>query len=369
MHPSLSLCMIVKDEEKYIRRCLESAKDIFDEIIIVDTGSKDQTVQIAGTFGAKTVSCQWQDDFSIPRNISLEHATGDWIFILDADEWLGPESKRQIESLIRKKDIPGYRVLIQLHPDWTEMKSVRLFRNLPDLRFRGVFHEMLTFSEEQRYRIRMSDITIHHEPWTEEKERNKLPRNESMLQKHLTEFPRDIYQILDLARIKIKVKKLHESRALLESASDILHEKKFQKDLYEFYLAHYYLYLLNYYRALADSRNQLCVCEKAVSEVPMYPLFVFEAAMLYYEKQNYDQALEHFKKCLAFNEKQAFENNMFSPRSILGSQSLAGIGYCYFRKKKFKPAARYFKDSLALKNDAKIKTMYHSAVMLGNHPH
>src|SRR5204863_5400745 len=84
--PRLSLCMIVKNEERFLRNCLESVKDIVDEMVIVDTGSTDSTLDIAREYGAKVIPHVWKDDFSEARNVSLDHATGDWALWLDADE-------------------------------------------------------------------------------------------------------------------------------------------------------------------------------------------------------------------------------------------------------------------------------------------
>ena len=78
--------MIVKDEAAMLGPCLESVKELMDEIIIVDTGSTDETVALSEKFGAKVIRHQWQNDFALARNLSLEQATGDWILFLDADE-------------------------------------------------------------------------------------------------------------------------------------------------------------------------------------------------------------------------------------------------------------------------------------------
>ncbi|RLB04217.1 MAG: glycosyltransferase, partial [Deltaproteobacteria bacterium] len=90
--PRLSVCMIVKNEEKMLPKCLESIREVADEIIIVDTGSTDNTVAIAESFGAKVYFHPWEKDFSKHRNQSLSYATGDWILQIDADETLEPES-------------------------------------------------------------------------------------------------------------------------------------------------------------------------------------------------------------------------------------------------------------------------------------
>lgn len=96
----LSLCVIAKNEEKNIARCLKSVRGAVDEIIVVDTGSTDKTVQIAKRYGAKVFYYEWCNDFASARNYSIDKSTGDWILILDADEELAPISKKNIRSLM-----------------------------------------------------------------------------------------------------------------------------------------------------------------------------------------------------------------------------------------------------------------------------
>src|SRR3989338_5592832 len=99
---TISLCMITKNEEKYLEQCLNSVKDLVDETIIVDTGSTDKTKEIAKRFNAKVYDFKWADDFSAARNESLKHATKDWILILDADEVMDKEAVKTIkEDLIK----------------------------------------------------------------------------------------------------------------------------------------------------------------------------------------------------------------------------------------------------------------------------
>ncbi len=88
----LSVCMIVRDEEKVLSRCLKSVEGIADELIVVDTGSKDNTITIAKDFDARVFHFEWCDDFAAARNESLKHATGDWILQIDADEELPASS-------------------------------------------------------------------------------------------------------------------------------------------------------------------------------------------------------------------------------------------------------------------------------------
>src|SRR3989344_2135515 len=96
---TISLCMIAKNEEKHLEECLNSVKELVDEVIIVDTGSTDKTKQIAKKFNAKIYDFKWVDDFSAARNESLKHATKDWILVLDADEVLDKEALKVIKNV------------------------------------------------------------------------------------------------------------------------------------------------------------------------------------------------------------------------------------------------------------------------------
>ncbi len=100
---TLSLCMIVKNEERHLVRCLRSVRDVVDEMIIVDTGSTDKTIDIAKVFGAKVFNFPWTGNFSEARNQSLAHATGDWILVLDADEVIAARHLDELKALIRKR--------------------------------------------------------------------------------------------------------------------------------------------------------------------------------------------------------------------------------------------------------------------------
>src|SRR3989338_8280401 len=101
---TISLCMLAKNEEKYLEQCLDSVKEFVDEIIIIDTGSADKTKGIAKKFGAKIYDFKWQDDFSAARNESLKHATKDWILVLDADEVIDEEGKKKIKEAVENAD-------------------------------------------------------------------------------------------------------------------------------------------------------------------------------------------------------------------------------------------------------------------------
>jgi len=101
MKPKISLCMIVRDEEGNLAGCLLPVKDVFDEIVVVDTGSQDRTTEIARRLGAKVHQFPWEDDFAQARNVSLQYATGDWIFWMDADDRLARGEAIKLKRLAK----------------------------------------------------------------------------------------------------------------------------------------------------------------------------------------------------------------------------------------------------------------------------
>ena len=184
---TLSLCMIVKNEEQHLTRCLMSATPVVDEIIIVDTGSTDRTKDIARAFGAKVFDFPWTNDFSEARNVSLSKATGDWILVLDADEVISSLDYPAIEKIVKKK--PAKPVAYNLNTrnytnevntkgwvandrkylreeagiGWFPSAKVRLFANDKRIKFHNPVHEFVEGSlEKAGIEIKPSGIPVHH---------------------------------------------------------------------------------------------------------------------------------------------------------------------------------------------------------------
>ena len=170
MKNQVSLCMIVKDEEEYLPKCLASINDIVDEIVIVDTGSADKTVEIAKNFGAKVYYFKWNNNFSEARNESLKYATKDWIFILDADDELTLESKENFKMLLNsaldEKAIYHFETL-SYYGSSIEKDNIavnlnpRLFKNNRGIHYEGEVHNQL-ISSEGDYNAVCKEIKIYH---------------------------------------------------------------------------------------------------------------------------------------------------------------------------------------------------------------
>ncbi|MFB5679277.1 glycosyltransferase [Paenibacillus terreus] len=199
--PSISLCMIVRNEEKYLPKCLSSVQGTVDEIIIVDTGSTDDTVAIAKSFGAKVIRMPWQGSFADARNRSFDEATGDWILWLDADEELDAEEAGKLKELLAHNDarehgIEGILLVVtNLFKGGLEYNSLlRIVRNRPQYRFEGRVHEqivpsMLKFTPDLK--IGQVNIHVYHHGYLVENvvDKDKGRRNTTLLRQAMSEQP------------------------------------------------------------------------------------------------------------------------------------------------------------------------------------
>ncbi len=189
--PSISVCMMVKDEEKNLPRALESVKDWVDEIIVVDTGSTDSTIEIAESYGAKIYHHPWENDFSKHRNQSISYATSDWLLILDADEELDPKTAPQLRQITSApEEVCGF--LFELYNDVTAggqtmVLHPRLFRNRVGFHYQGKVHNRPTvLGDIARTNIRLIHYGYNETPEVMEAKHN---RRVAMIRKWVDEEP------------------------------------------------------------------------------------------------------------------------------------------------------------------------------------
>lgn len=195
---AISACLIARDESEFIGTCISSIRDAVDEIVVVDTGSRDGTPSIARRLGARVVERAWPDDFALARNWALEEAKGAWVFILDADEQLVPSDAGKLKLLAASGKYDGYLVNIHHFADDHERhivsQRVGLFRNDPRYRFRGAVHEQIAGAIlESGGRLATSDVHLLHrgyEPWVMSI-RRKHERNLRILRSELLRRPED----------------------------------------------------------------------------------------------------------------------------------------------------------------------------------
>ncbi len=211
--PLLSLCMIVKNEEKMLPGLLDSVDGLWDELVVADTGSDDGTVALLNTAGAVVVPHTWQDDFAAARNASLAVATGRWVLFLDADERTTPSLNEQIRDLVTDDKIGAATVVMRNELPGGQHRDanlLRLFRRDPQIRFRHRIHEDVledveAFLERRQLQMRQLSGLVHHLGYVREvaADKNKKQRDQDLLRRTLAEDPHDFYcwfKLLESAR-------------------------------------------------------------------------------------------------------------------------------------------------------------------------
>jgi tetratricopeptide (TPR) repeat protein len=215
--PRLTVCLIVKNEEKFLGCCLQSVQGLAQQIVVVDTGSTDRTVDIAREFNAEVHAFPWNDDFSAARNEALKYAAGDWVLTVDADEELLPEHRETILQEMKADGVIGYRIPIinQGREDEGCGYVPRLFRNAPGLCFIGRIHEQVFSSLEARAQEwglenRLGRSVLLHHGYSKEMVdcRGKKERNLRLLKLAVEELPGELNLMMNLGLELIRSGKL-----------------------------------------------------------------------------------------------------------------------------------------------------------------
>ena len=187
---TISLCMIVRNEEKNIKRALDSLLNTIDELIIVDTGSTDNTIEIAKPYGAKIFNFEWNCNFSDARNFALKQATCDWIFIMDADEEIEQTTKSLLyEAIQYDQGIANFLfVTSRIGNDIIQTPQARLFRNYQNIEYSNIVNENIFSSIKRLYlenkrTFRVYPIYINHFGIEEDSFIEKVKRNYSLIDK------------------------------------------------------------------------------------------------------------------------------------------------------------------------------------------
>lgn len=228
----LSLCAIALNEEESLVKCLNSVKDVVDEIVVLDTGSSDRTVEVARSLGAIVYSYPWGNDFAAARNEALKYVTGDWVLVLDADEIFNPQIIPQIRGAIAKEN---YLVINLLRQEVGAMQSPysltsRLFRRHPELAFGHPYHATIDDSaialqqKEPHWQIvSLPDIAIFHYGYQPDAiaAKGKFQRAREVMEAFLAGNPEDAYTCNKLGALYLQEGRIQEGIALLEAGLKI----------------------------------------------------------------------------------------------------------------------------------------------------
>jgi glycosyltransferase involved in cell wall biosynthesis len=339
---SISVCIIAKNEEGNIERCLQSAIGLADEIIFVDTGSTDKTVDIAKKFTDKIFHFEWNDNFSDAKNFALSNVTKEWILFLDADETIASSDYERVRELTKKTEFLGFSLIQRNYTDnigefgWVSSKDdsyeeskkafgyiprkmVRLFKNDSRIKFEGIVHENVGDSILKIGKILNTGIPIHHFGTlnqTPEKIRQyielekKNPKHDFFqyckigIQLHSTgqndeaiefleksieknqEFP---FSFLELGVIMLEKRNLDEAKRLLHKAESLIEHPMI------------YNYLGVLYGLLEDYKKSIDYLKKAISLLPANADFHYNLGFAYAKAGMSNDAYIEMKKAAELN--------------------------------------------------------------------
>jgi glycosyltransferase involved in cell wall biosynthesis/FMN phosphatase YigB (HAD superfamily)/tetratricopeptide (TPR) repeat protein len=351
--PRLTVCLIARNEERFIGQCLESVRGVADQIVVVDTGSTDWTKQIAERFGAEVYDFAWCDDFSAARNAALERATGDWVLMLDADEQVRTDDWPTLKQELAEPSVIAYRLPILDVGHETEGCSYvpRLFRNAPGLFYVGRVHEQVFSSIEVRraewgLENRLGRTTLIHHGYTSEltRQRQKVQRNLALLERALQEMPDEPHLLmnygLELIRSGQKLSGLRQYEAAFQRLS-ALPPAQVVPELCETLLTQFTSHLLGagqFDRVVQVLHSPLAKAGGLTASMH------FTLGLALMELGQYDQAAEQMRHCLAKRDLPALSPINPEIRKAGPNHCLA---LCLTRLQQTEAAAEAFAAALA----------------------
>lgn len=295
----VSLCMIVKNEEPRLARCLESVADLVNEIVVADTGSTDRTKEIAVQFGARVIDVPWTDSFSAARNASIQHATCQWIFWMDADDFLDSANREKLRTHFQSLPDRNAAYLMRIVSEEAGgangkvVDHVRLFRNLPAIRWEYRVHEqILRAITVSGGREEWTDIVIRHTGYQDPATcRRKHDRNLRLLHLEAQDRPDDPFTLFNLGWTCQVLGRTADAVNYLERGLTIVRPGvSFARKMYAV--------LINTYRRLGRPADALKWSRRGLELYPDDTELLYQNAMLSYEAGDLLTAEKHLRQLL-----------------------------------------------------------------------
>jgi glycosyltransferase involved in cell wall biosynthesis len=306
---TLSLCMIVRDEEEMLPRCLAAAAPAVDEIIVVDTGSTDRTIEIARSFGARVIEREWTGSFSDARNASFEAATGDWVIYLDADEVLVAEDVARLRALTGHTWREAFYLLETSFTgedgDGTSMvhPALRMFRNRPAYRFEGRMHEQIAqhLPVNVPGRIEQSSVRMLHYGYlgAVRDARAKSRRNIELLRTQQNDGPPTAFLHFNLGTEYAAIGDSQLALAEFERAWALVRKNGEQaRD----YVPTLLVRLTSALRTCSLPQEAIKLAEQGLSLFPGFTDLVYSSAQALLALGREDEAAEAWERCLRMGD-------------------------------------------------------------------
>lgn len=329
----LSACVIVKNEAANLPQWLSCMSRVADEMIVVDTGSVDDTVKLAGEAGARVYHFEWCNDFAAAKNYAIEQATGDWILFLDADEYFTEATLQRLRN-----DIEGYNKdklaglvwcrLINIDKDRDDkiidtMLQARVFRRLDSIRYRGAVHEQLGNSQGNLRMLVNNDWQIYHTGYSASNFRQKAERNLILL----NERAKAAKTKQEKDNLSIYFMDAYNSLGEYEKAIQYARQGLSAKIRVIGMEGHFFDVIFSAMQHLGKSRReQLALLDEAIEYHPEEACFIMEKGYVLWKEKDYLSAREYLKKGLAM--RQDFEAKLAQGK-LLTDSSLRLLPYVY----------------------------------------
>jgi len=339
----VSAALIVRDESEFIEDCLRSLVGNVDEIVIVDTGSRDDTVEIARRFPVELHHFLWCDDFSAARNRAIEQASGDWILYIDADERLEISDRDAFSRLLSDRGKVAWQ--LRLHPriGWTAYAELRLFRNDPRIRFHGVIHERIqpgveSVARDDGLEIGACDIMLHHVGY-EADQRPKNARNIPLLRDYLSREPNRLYCWWHLGEC---LRLAGEEDAAVEAWSrGIARLRAREPECRKLGDSVLYLSLAK----LKHDRGAVIddLVAEALTFFPEHLALQWIAAQFAVARGDLESARPVLEKLTAIDADTFFDPELAYDKALFRHLSAETLAFCQFRSGRFDEAARLYR--------------------------
>jgi glycosyltransferase involved in cell wall biosynthesis len=319
--------MIVRNEEHHLPDCLRSVAGLFDEIMIVDTGSNDGTRAVAESFGARVFDFPWPDSFGASRNESLRHARGKWILWLDADDRLDEENRRKLQEVLANlgDELDAYAMKVRSVLDsqrstFRLLDQVRLFRNLPSIRWDYRIHEQILPAVNRAGGVvRWADVIIDHVGYVDASaRRRKLERNLHLLELDYAARSDDGFTLFNLGWTMLDLGKTEEALTHLQRALE--KTKPTSSTLRKLY------HLLGLaYRHVNRKEEALQMCKEGLERFPLDAELLCEQGLLQRDEGDFRGAEKSWLSLLDSQRGQYFASEEVGLRGFRTRQLVAEI--------------------------------------------
>jgi len=346
----LSVCLIAKNEEANLEKVLASIKPVADEIVLTDTGSTDRTVEIATEYGARICHYEWHDDLSAARNYCYKQAKGDWIFWIDCDEVLLPESVETMKQCLAREDAFAFLILRQDltdldRPDlYSEMWLPRLFRNHKDIHLQGCHHEQFTppltdIAQQEDMVVETSSIRIRHTGFAGPKRKEKFQRDVTLLDRELAERPGQLYYQIELFRTLLLMGDERWKSVFIEAAENLkksIDDEKPPTPLTSLLLE---TLLQLPEPELPEGFTRKQVQALAQRWFPRSAPLLWVLAKQDYEKNRFAIAEKGLRQLIQMGKERSYDRSVGFDPHIFAEEAQMNLAACLIRQAKLKDAA------------------------------